>query len=136
MTATDAPRTNRDLLIWAWILAIPAIGGFVLAFGLMLFPTSFDNNGSFQPPMSCGVPALFDRQAFTKQHYGPGGELGELGTSGCDAAVATREHRAVGALAVAAPLGLLALTVHLHRRTDSGQRGGDQGETSPAVSSD
>ncbi|MFI6689794.1 hypothetical protein [Streptomyces sp. NPDC050485] len=97
--------------------AIPAIGGFLLALGLMLFPPSFDNNGHFQEQMSCGVPALFDQQAFTKQKYGSDGEPGELGTSRCAATVAAREHQAVGALAVATPLGLLALALHLHRRT-------------------
>ncbi|WP_159056751.1 hypothetical protein [Streptomyces yokosukanensis] len=135
VTDTDAPRANRDLLIWSWIFAVPAIGGFLLALGLMLFPSSFDNDGAFQKPMSCGVPALFDRQAFTKQHYGPDGELGELGTSGCDATVAAREHQAVGALAVATPLGLLALTLHLHRRTATGQRAGNQDQTATAASS-
>ncbi|MGY4969557.1 hypothetical protein ACWGCC_10045 [Streptomyces nigrescens] len=119
MTDTDMPRANRDLLIGSWIFAIPAIGGFLLALGLMLSSPSFDNDGHFQEPMSCGVPALFDRQAFTKQNYGSDAELDELGTSGCAAAVAAREHQAVGALAVATPLGLLALTLHLHRRTAS-----------------
>ncbi|MFI6690058.1 hypothetical protein [Streptomyces sp. NPDC050485] len=128
MTDTDAPRTNRDLLIGAWIFAVPAIAGFLLALGLMLFPTSFDNNGHYATPTSCGVPALFDQQAFTKQKYGPDGEPGELDTPGCAATVATRASQAVGALAVATPLGLLALTLHLHRRTAPGQRAGDQAE--------
>ncbi|MCZ1011887.1 hypothetical protein [Streptomyces lydicus] len=117
MTDTDAPQANRDLLVGSWIVAVPAIGGLLLALGLMLFPSSFDNNGNFGEPMSCGRPALFDRQAFTKQQYGPDAELDELGTSGCAATVATREHQAVGALSVATPLSLLALTLHLHRRT-------------------
>ncbi|WP_189956988.1 hypothetical protein [Streptomyces alanosinicus] len=117
MTDTDAPRANRDLLIGSWIFAIPAICGFLLALGLMLVPPSYDNNGAFQEPMSCGVPALFDQQAFTKQEYGSDAGLDELGTSGCAATVSAREHQAVGALAVATPLGLLALALHLHRRT-------------------
>ncbi|WP_173100542.1 hypothetical protein [Actinomadura verrucosospora] len=117
MTETSMARTNRDLLICAWVCAVPAVGGFLLALGLMFLPPSFDNNGSFQRPMSCGVPALFDREAFTKRQYGPDAGLDELGTSGCAATVAAREHQALGALAVATPLGLLALTLHLHRRT-------------------
>ncbi|MCX5421942.1 hypothetical protein [Streptomyces sp. NBC_00078] len=131
MTDTNAPRASRDLLIGAWICAVPAIGGFLLALGLMLFPPSFDNNGSFGEPMSCGVPALFDRQAFTKQEYGSEAGLNELGTTGCAATVAAREHQAVGALAVATPLGLLALALHLHRRTApaaaAGLRSGESG---------
>ncbi|WP_328315482.1 hypothetical protein [Streptomyces sp. NBC_00388] len=117
MTETNAPKANRELIVGAWILAIPATVGFLLAIGLMLIPPSFDNEGNFSEPMSCGVPALFDRHAFTKQEYGPEGRLDELGTSGCSEAVATREHNAVGTLAIAAPLGLLALLLHLHRRT-------------------
>ncbi|MBO2458908.1 hypothetical protein [Actinomadura violacea] len=117
MTDTNMPRTNRDLLICAWVCAVPAVGGFLLALGLMLLPPSFDNDGSFQQPMSCGVPALFDREAFNKRQYGSDAGPDELGTSGCAAAVSAREHKAVGALAVGTPLGLLALTLHLHRRT-------------------
>lgn len=117
----NAPRTAREQLIGAWFLAIPAIGGFLLAIGLMFFPPSFDNHGNFPEPMSCGVPALFDRQAFTEQEYGSDAGPDELGTTGCAEAVAVRQRRAVGALAAATPLGLLALTLHLHRRTGPGR---------------
>lgn len=112
VTDTDAPRTNRYLLIGAWIFAIPTIGALLLALGLSLFPPSFDNNGNLPEPISCGAPALFDRQAFKKRNYGS-----ELGTSGCTAVVAARKSMAFGALTVAAPLALLALALHLHRRT-------------------
>ncbi|WP_123530103.1 hypothetical protein [Streptomyces sp. 840.1] len=123
MTDADAnaPRTAREQLMGAWVLAIPATGGFLLALGLMLFPPSFDNDGSFPEPVSCGAPALFDREAFTKREYGSDAGPDELATTGCAEAVAVRQRRAVGALAAATPLGLLALALHLHRRTARGR---------------
>lgn len=118
MADTDAPPANHDLLMGAWIFAMPAIGGFLLALGLMLVPPSLDNDGGSQQPTTCGVPALFDRESFAEGESASGATLaGQPHTSECAERVAVREHQAVGALTVATPLGLLALTLHLHRRT-------------------
>lgn len=118
-TAARPRRSDRDLLIFGWIFALVSIGGFCLAIGLMLFPPSFDNDGAADPE-SCGVPALYDPLAFSRKTYGSPDDLGELRVAGCTAAVETREHNAVGALAIAAPAGLISLTLHLQRRTASG----------------
>ncbi|GLY65595.1 hypothetical protein [Amycolatopsis taiwanensis] len=122
MNDTDLRGLRRILIGLTWISALPAIGGFLLALGLMLLPPSFDNHGAFTEPVPCGVPALFDRSAFAEQLHSSDEELNAMKATGCAEMVAVREHQAVGALAVATPLGLLALVFHLNRRTGPAYR--------------
>lgn len=118
MTDIDAPATAREPAgLGSFIGMFLAGAGFLYALGLMIVPVSFDNGGKFHEALSCGMPVRFDEQAFAKRNFGSYDELDEYARfdmAGCAAEVAARQHKAVGALAVATPLGVLAL--YLDRR--------------------